>query len=177
MYVKGRVGGLFGWRGLKTEGAQNYKLAATWLTPEVIYATARLAQIHSYISNEATRELATEAQLPRQTVIMVELDPREGSGVIPREWEAFLGPKRRGQIASPVRGLNRPELSNVLALAGVLRRNYDYDRFWISFPLHRDDGTPLFDRSDTEAELAVRIHNQEGHVSWRIPESIRALAQ
>ena len=45
MYKKGRVGGAFDMRVLKTDRAYNYKLAATWLTPDVIRATARLAQL------------------------------------------------------------------------------------------------------------------------------------
>ena len=46
-YRKGRVGGVFDTRILKTERAYNYKLAATWLTPDVIRATARLLQLRS----------------------------------------------------------------------------------------------------------------------------------
>ena len=39
----GRVGGWLDTRILSTERSYNYKLRATWLTPEVIRATARLA--------------------------------------------------------------------------------------------------------------------------------------
>ena len=173
MYVKGRVGGLFGYRGLKTERAGNYKLAATWLTPDVIRATARLIQLRSRLSDEEARALVREANLPLSAVILIELDPREGSGVIPHDWEAFLGPKLRGGIRPPVRGTNTPELREIRALSSVLRRNYDYDRFWLVFPLQRDDGASLFAPTDTEAELLVRIENQEGRVCWPIPQSAR----
>lgn len=173
MYVKGRVGGLLGYRGLKTERAGNYKLAATWLTPEVIGATARLVQLRSRLSDEEATALVREAEPGHSAVIMIELDPREGSGVIPRDWEAFLGPKRTGGSPSTVRGINKPQLREVRALSGVLRRNYDYDRFWLVFPFQHDDGTPLFAPTDTEAELIVRIENQEGRVSWPIPQSAR----
>ena len=44
MYQEGRVGGFFDARFLKTNRSYNYKLASTWLTPELIRATARLAQ-------------------------------------------------------------------------------------------------------------------------------------
>lgn len=167
-YRRGRVGGIFDVRGLKTERSYNYKLAATWLTPEAIRATARLLQLRSRLPEADARALVAEAEAISGTVVMVEIDPREGSGVIPRDWEAFLQPK--GQPARAVRGVVAPHLRDVRALAGVLRRNYDYDRFWVVFPLQTDSG-PLFTSSDREAELVVRIHDKEGHVDWPLPAS------
>lgn len=171
MYRRGRVGGVFDMRMLKTDRAYNYKLAATWLTPDAIRATARLAQLRSRLSDTETRTLVKDAEDAGDTVIMVEIDPREGSGVIPNDWQAFLQPKGRADAA--VRGLVSPALREVAGLAGVLRRNYDYDRFWVAFPLARSAGTPLFSATDTHAELVVRIYDKEGHVEWPIPASIR----
>jgi len=170
-YQKGRVGGVFDMRMLKTDRSYNYKLAATWLTPEVIRATARLAQLSGRLAEAETRALVKAAEAAGDTVIMVEIDPREGSGVIPNDWQAFLQPKDRPDAA--VRGTVRPELREVKALAGVLRRNYDYDRFWVTFPLTGATGTPLFAATDAHAELVVRIHDKEGRVDWAIPASIR----
>lgn len=56
-YQKGRVGSAFDLRLLKTDRAYNYKLAATWLTPDVIRATARLAQLRDRLSEGDTRAL------------------------------------------------------------------------------------------------------------------------
>ena len=173
-YQRGRVGGIFDTRILKTERAYNYKLAATWLTPDVIRATARLAQLRSRLSDDETRALVAEAEAVGDTVVMVEIDPREGSGVIPNDWEAVLEPKDRPALG--VRGTVRSELRDVKALAGVLRRNYDYDRFWVTFPLKQQDGTALFSDRDAKAELVVRIVNKEGRVDWPIPQSIRQTA-
>lgn len=173
-YVKGRVGGLWGWRGLKTERAQNYKLAATWLTPEVIRASARFTQLRTGLTDEETRELVEEAEAVGDTVVMVEIDPREGSGVIPQDWLAFLHPK--GVVAgsaSSATGANTPRLTEVRGLRGVKRRNYDYDRFWVVFPLRTQTGQLLFPPAATEAQLVVRIYDAEGRVRWRIPQSIR----
>ncbi len=171
-YAKGRVGG--GRTLLTTERSHDYKLAATWLTPEVIRASARLVQLRSRLSNEETRALVAEAEAAGDTVVMVEIDPREGSGVIPLEWEGFLQPKgTKSGLAGSVSGTKNPGLRNVQALAGVLRRNYDYDRFWLVFPLANEAGEPIFSSSTREAELVVRIYNKEGRVSWPIPESIR----
>jgi hypothetical protein len=170
-YKRGRVGGLFDTRLLKTERSYNYKLAGTWLTPETIRASARLIQLRSRLSDEDTLKLVNEAEAAGDSVIMIEIDPREGSGVIPTDWEAFLQPKSHRDHA--VTGQIAPKLRDVRALGGVLRRNYDYDRFWAVFPLMRADGSALFAGDDAVAELVVRIHNKEGRIEWPIPHSLR----
>jgi hypothetical protein len=73
----------------------------------------------------------------------------------------------------PCAALQAPKLREAKALAGVRRRNYDYDRFWVVFPLTGADGQPLFRERDVEAELVVRIYEREGRVTWPIPGSIR----
>ncbi len=167
-YKQGRVGGVFDMRMLKTERSYNYKLAATLLTPEVIRATARLAQLRSRLSEAGTQALVAEAEAAGAVVVMVEIDPREGSGVIPNDWEAFLQPK--GRPADAVAGVNTPRLREVKALAGVLRRNYDYDRFWVVFP---GGDAPYLQAGVTEVELVVRIHDKEGHVTWPLTPLMR----
>jgi hypothetical protein len=174
MRASGRVGSLFGFRGLSTERAANYKLRATWLSPEVIRATARLEQLKRRLSEEQVRALVAEADQPEFTVILIELDPNEGSGVIPLDWGAFLQPEglAAGQSGAAI-GISSPKLREFIALSGVAERNYDYDRFWVVFPLISDEGRPLLPDSIQEAELVVRIRNMEGKVRWRVPESIR----
>lgn len=174
-YQRGRVGGLFDTRLLKTERSYNYKLAATWLTPDAIRATARLLQLRGGLSDDETRALVAEAESSSGTVVMIEIDPREGSGVIPNDWSARFQPK--GRPEQSVRGTLSPQLREVKALAGVLRRNYDYDRFWVTFPSKRDDGTPLFGDTDRLAELVVQIVDKEGSVEWALSESIRSSAK
>ena len=172
--VQGRVGGIFDTRLLKTERSYNYKLAATWMTRDVIWATARTLQLTGRLADDEARALIAEAEQPGHTVIIVDIDPREGSGVIPNDWAAFLQPyTQRGATPRAVRGHDTPRLREVKALAGVLRRNYDYDRFWLVFPLTHPDGQPLFDPTDTQAELVVRITDREGRVRWPIPSSLR----
>lgn len=175
-YVQGRVGGraIIDTRLLKTERALNYKLAATWMTPEVIRASARMAQLNGGLSADETRALVAEAEKVGDTVVMVEIDPREGSGVIPNDWAAFLQPEFPDDISPrAVRGVDTPSLRTVKALSGVLRRNYDYDRFWVVFPLKDPDGKPLFSDHHTTAELVVRIHDRLGRVKWPIPQSVK----
>src|SRR5688572_19061977 len=72
-YKKGRVGGVFDTRVLKTERSYNYKLAATWLTADVIRATARLLQLRSRLSEAETRQLVMEAEQGGATVFIVEI--------------------------------------------------------------------------------------------------------
>jgi hypothetical protein len=176
-YRSGKVGARFDSRALKTERAINYKLRATWFTPEVIRASARKIQITTRASDDETRKLVTSAEATGGTVIMVEIDPNEGSGVIPGDWEAFLQPQ--GSLSdsnSAVLGKSSSELREVRVLQGVRQRNYDYDRFWIVFPLTRSDSSQLFPNSANSAELIVRIHNKEGRITWTIPHSIRQLS-
>ena len=172
MHQTGRVGGFWDTRMLKTERSYNYKLAATWLTPDVIKATARLAQLRRRLSEEQTRSLVADALAAGDTVIMVEIDPREGSGVIPLDWESFLQPA--GAVERAVAGTNTPALREIAALAGVLRRNYDYDRFWVVFPLLDESGASLFGGGVSSVELVVRVYDKEGRVTWPVPPSIRA---
>lgn len=181
-HADGKVGSrtLLFWTGwdrrlLKTERAQNYKLRATWFTPDVVRASARSAQLRSRLSDDETRKLVDEAARAGDTVVVVDIDPNEGSGVIPTDWEAFLHPKHApSESGQFVRGTVVEELRNVRALQPIAQRNYDYDRFWVVFPLKTDGGSPLFTPSDSHAELLVRIYNREGAVTWPIRADVRA---
>ena len=172
--VNGRVGGMLDLRVLHTEHSYNYKLRATWMTPDAIRAAARLAQLAGGLSSQQTEALVAEAEGVGGTVLLVEIDPREGSGVIPLDWTAFLGPKgsRPGE-PSMVVGVQRPALREMRALSGIFRRDYDYDLFWVVFPLVRDSGDALLPDAVTEAELVVRIYDKEGRVTWPVPAFIR----
>lgn len=177
MRANGQVGGSFDFRVTSTDRAYNYKLRATWLTPEVIRATARLLELAQGLTDEETRKLVEEAEAAGDTVVLVEIDPREGSGIIPRDWTTHLMP-RGADPAGPraVRGTVAPKLRDVKALAGAAPRDYAYDIFWVVFPLGLADGRPLFGPEDQEAELAIRIYSKGGRVRWKIPESVRRRA-
>ena len=174
--VSGRVGGWLDARVIHTERSFNFKLRATWFTPDVIRASARLAQLRNGASAEAARAMVAEAEAAGDTVIMVEIDPREGSGVIPLEWEAYLQPAgkdQKGPGPDAVPGVKPPGLRDVKAFAGLFQRDYDYDRFWLVLPLVDGQKRPVFPDSVGEVELLVRIYNKEGRVSWAVPECIR----
>lgn len=172
MRHKGRVKA--GQRWIHTERAVNYEVRATWFTPDVIRASARLEQMGNRLTDELTKALVTDAEAVGDTVFMIEIDPNEGSGVIPGNWQAFLQPKGLKQESSgAATGINSPKLRELKALSGVEKRDYDYDLFWMVFPLFTAKGEPLFSSSDKEAELVVRINNKEGKITFPIPESIR----
>lgn len=160
----GRIAG--GRRLLNTESAFRYKVIATWFTPDILRATAKTIQIRKRLTNQDAQALVAAAERPNSTVIMIELDPDEGSGVIPTDWEAFLQPRNNADRA--VRGTKAPQLRDVVALAGTSPRNYDYDRFWMIFALTTDSGERLFANTDREAELVIRINDREGTVRWPI---------
>jgi hypothetical protein len=96
---------------LNTEQAQSYKLRALWFTPEVIGASARQIQLQDRLTEAQTCALVEEAETTGYTVNLVDLDPDEGSGVIPPDWAAFLVPRStRADAGRWVRGLDKPGL-------------------------------------------------------------------
>jgi hypothetical protein len=176
--ANGDVGKNFDFRIINTDRSINYKLRATWLTPEVIRACARLEQIKKSLTGEETLKLVAGAEAAGDTVVLVEIDPREGSGVIPRDWIAMLSPRSSsGEPPRGARGTSVPRLRELPALAGYGRRDYAYDIFWVVFPLCAESGEPIFRAEDREAELTVRIYDKAGRVRWPIPESIREKAR
>ncbi len=169
------VGNRMSFRGLKTDRAISYKMRATWLTPEVIRATARLIQINERISPDRARSLVAEALAAGDAIFLIELDANEGSGVIPADWAAVLQPKGlpRGD-AGAVTGRVAPELKGVRGLSGVFKRDYSYDAFWVVFPLQAESGVSLFPSGVGDVELVVNIHGREGVVSWVMPDYVRS---
>jgi hypothetical protein len=183
-YHDGKVGSrtLLVWTGvdtrwLKTERAQNYKLRATWFTPEVIRGTARFAQLQSRLRNDEVERLIGDAETAGDTVVMVELDPSQGSGVIPPDWEAFLQPVGATRPEQAIKGQENSDLRKIRVLQGVRQRNYDYDRFWVVFRLVSESGEPLLAPDTRELDLVVRIYNREGHVRWTVPQSVKEKIQ
>lgn len=170
--VNGRVGGFFDLRVVHTEHSYNYKLRATWLTKDVIQATARLLQLSERLTDSQTEDLVQEATAAGDVVIMVEVDPREGSGVIPNDWSVFLGPS--GNDRDVARGTSSPALEKLKALRGGYRRDFNYELFWVVFPLKTANGEPLFPIGVAQAALTVRISGKEGRVSFVIPAYLRA---
>lgn len=174
MRENGKVGSYWDFRVINTDHAVNYKLRATLLTPEVIRAAARIEQLRNRFTNEQTKKLVADAESAGDIIMMVEIDPREGSGVIPLDWRVFLQSKnyKEGADGWAITGVKRPELRNLKALAGVFKRDYNYDAFWVTFPLVNENKASLIPDDTSEFELFVGIHSKVGRVNWRIPESI-----
>jgi len=175
MRDNGKVGSSWDLRGIKTDRAINYKLRATLLTPEVIRAAARLEQLRNRLTDDQTRRLVADAEAAGDIIVMIEIDPNEGSGVVPLDWRVFLQPRglKAGQTGA-VTGLKSPQLRNVKALSGTARRDYDYDVFWVVFPVLDENNQALFADNLSQLELLVGIYKSEGRVVWQLPESIRA---
>ncbi|HEX8632971.1 MAG TPA: hypothetical protein VF703_02330 [Pyrinomonadaceae bacterium] len=171
--TNGRVGGAFDLRVIHTEHSYNYKLRATLMTPEVIRAAARLEQLRANLTDEQTRSLVAEAEAAAPLVVMVELDAREGSGVIPLDWRASLQPKGAPPDGISIGGASQPALRQLKALHGVARRDYAYDVFWVAFPVADGQGRPLLTPSVQALELVVGIYNKAGRVSWPVSETLR----
>ncbi len=169
--VKGRVGGFFDTRILSTNNSFNYKLRATLMSPEAIRAAARMEQIRSRLTNDETKKLVAEAE-QEDLVIIVEIDPREGSGIIPNDWRAFIG-SRNAPSDDLIRGNSNSNLRDSKALQSVSKRDYDYDVFWISFSLFDKNGSSLWKVVPSELELVVGIKDKEGRVTWKVTNDLR----
>lgn len=168
--ASGQVGKTFDFRVTATDRSYNFKLRATWMTPAVIEARARLEQISRALTDLETKRLVEKALSAGEIVIQVEIDPREGSGVIPADWIGLLGPKGTPPAGSRlVRGKTVPDLRENPALTPVAPRDYSYELFWLVFSTTAEDGKPVFTASDKEAELSVRIQGKVGKVSWPVP--------
>ena len=143
------------------------------MTPEVIQATARLEQLRSHLSDEQTRALVKEADQGNSLVALVEIDAREGSGVIPLDWRSSLQPSgAKSESPSTISGTSTPALRNIKALSGVARRDYAYDTFWVVFPMTDQKG-PIWESVPSSIELVVGIYNKEGHVTWAVSDPLR----
>jgi hypothetical protein len=137
---------------LSTERSHNYKLKATLFTPTMIRAAARLLQIRRHLSDAETLEIVKNAEAAGP-VVLVELDPNEGSGVIPSDWHAFLA-----SGSQEVEGKEAAELRSQPVFQGVLGRNYDYDRIWVAFPDFKGEQNGL--------KLTFEIEGKRETVSW-----------
>ncbi len=144
----GKAGGNFDLRVISTNKAINYGLRATLMTPEVIRATARYTQIRERLTEVEVKSLVEQAEAAGDLVVMIEINPNEGSGVVPLNWKAFLQPKGL-PAGSPgtVSGKQAPHFRKAPLLSGLHGRNYEYDVFWVVFPLVGEDRKPLIDPS------------------------------
>ena len=166
--VIGQVGKTFDFRIKSTDRSYNFKVRATWMTPQIILARARLEQIAKSLTAAETKNLVADAQAAGDLIFQIEIDPREGSGIIPGDWVALLGNAPR-----LVRGINTPQLRNLPALAPLAPRDYAYDIFWVVFPNKAEDGQPLFAAADRETELRVQIAGKVGKIRFQVPGDLK----
>ena len=104
----------------------------------------------------------------------MEIDAREGSGVIPLDWRSSLKPVgAKNDSASAIGGNTTPSLRNVKGLAGVSRRDYAYDIFWVVFPMKDQNGKRIWETIPPQIELVVGIYNKEGHVTWPVSDALK----
>jgi hypothetical protein len=176
MRENGKAGGngIFDTRIISTNKALNYHLRATLMTPDVIRAAARILQLKERLTNDQTKKIVKDAEEAGNLVIMIEIDPNEGSGVIPLDWRVFLQPKGlKPGSEGAITGLKAPHLRKMPALSGVYGRNYEYDVFWVTFPLVDEHKKPLLAGDVQDIQLIVGIYSSEARISWKMPESIR----
>ena len=167
MRVNGRVGGSWDFRVTSTDKSYNYKLRATWLTPQVFEAAGRILEFSKGMAAADVQGLLKELTADPAHYVLVELDPREGSGVIPRDWLSRFGPK--GDDERQVVGQVVAEQGSWRTLMSAFPRDYAYDVFVVRFPVSTGERGSLIQPADKEVQLRVRIYNKVGTVDWRVP--------
>lgn len=176
---KWRMAGRVGWQFVRWDpplysGVCFYELRGTLMSPEAIRATARLEQLRRHLTDDETRALVTEAEKIDGLVVFIELNPREGSGVIPLDWQATLRPKGvKDDSPLAIGGTSTPSLRQVKTLTRVGPRDYAYDVFWVVFPMRDKQGKHIWETPPDELELVVDINDMRGRVSWRVTDSLR----
>lgn len=173
---KWRMAGRVGWelKVFPTTEVLFYDLRATLMTPEAIRAAARLEQLRRRLTDAETRDLVSEAVKIDGLVAVIEINPREGSGVIPLDWRTTLQPKGAGEDSPfAIAGMSMPELRHLKALATVGQRDYAYDVFWVVFPMRDRHGKLIWETPPDAIELVVGIRDKQGRVSWRVDDSLR----
>lgn len=160
----GQVGGSFDLRGTRTDRSYDYKLRATWIANEVSRSAARILMLARGFSEEKARTALLTME-PGKTYVLVEIDPREGSGVIPRSWTSHFG--SNGSSESQVSGVVLASEGAWLDLVSAFPRDYSYGVFLVEFPV--DVQRSALRSGNNEVELTVRIYDKIGRVRWRIP--------
>ena len=173
-----RVAGRVGWQFVRWDplysGVCFYELRATLMTPDAIRAAARLEQLRRHLTDDETRALVMEAENVDGLVAYIELNAREGSGVIPLDWHSTLRPKdAKDDSPLAIAGTNTPALRHIKALTRVGKREYQYDVFWVVFPVRDKQGKLIWETPPEEIELVVQINDLRGRVSWRVNDSLR----
>ena len=175
--TKWRVAGRVGWGSrLDLFSSENcfYDVRATLMTAEAIRAAARLEQFRRHFTDAETRELVTEAEKIAGLVAVIEINPREGSGIIPLTWHAILQPKGAKEDSPlAILGINRPELRQLRALTTVAERNYNYDVFWVVFPMKDPQGKLVWETPPDTIEIIINIGGKHGRMSWRVNDTLR----
>ena len=175
--TKWRVAGRVGWGPrLDPFSSENcfYDVRATLMTSEAIRAAARLDQLRRHFTDAETHELVMEAEKVAGLVVVIEINPREGSGIIPLTWHAILQPKGAKEDSPlAILGINRPDLRQFRALTTVASRNYNYDVFWVVFPMTDRQGKLIWETPPEVIEIVINIGDKHGRMSWRINDSLR----
>jgi hypothetical protein len=175
--TKWRVAGRVGWGSrLDLFSSENcfYDVRATLMTSEAIRAAARLEQLRRHFTDAETHELVMEAEKVAGLVVVIEINPREGSGIIPLTWHAILQPKGAKEDSPlAILGINRPDLRQLRALTTVAPRNYNYDVFWVVFPMKDRQGKLIWETPPDMIEIVINIGDKHGRMSWRVNDSLR----
>ena len=161
----GRVGGAWDFRVTNTDRSFNYKLRATPISARVATALAHLLVNAKGIQPSEARATVSSLLEGGYYYLMIELDPREGSGVIPSDWTARLGNEKNSESGHICEKL--PDTGPWAQIIRAFPRDYAYDAFLVRVA-RVDGGKPII-TSGLPVELRVHIENKSGTVRWNTP--------
>ncbi|HET9713622.1 MAG TPA: hypothetical protein VFP64_17155, partial [Pyrinomonadaceae bacterium] len=52
-------------------------------------------------------------------------------------------------------------------------RNYNYDVFWVVFPMKDRQGKLIWETPPDTIEIVINIGDKHGRMSWRVNDSLR----
>jgi hypothetical protein len=157
----------------KAAQAGPYRVQATWLTPEVVRATARILQLREGLNVETTDDMVQQAEAAADTAVLIELSGPEAAQVTAGEIEASFTPAGAAG-GGPIPGTQAPGLEEVRAYRGVAPLSKESRAFWLAFKLPREAYVPVIPGSGRAVTLTLRVKGAAASVSWPIPDSLRA---
>ena len=163
----GSAGGLLDGRVNDTHRAYRYKVRATLWTPRALRGAVRLAALRDRLGDaEALAMLAAVEARPLQ-LASIEIDPVEGSGILPRDETRFFL-QRPGDEAASVHPVEAPELSALPLFRKFEKRDWAYELLVVAFPRELASGEALAGPAVRALELVVDIAGKVERLTFPI---------
>jgi hypothetical protein len=148
-----------------THRSSRYKVRAILWTPRALRAAARLVQLRERLSNAETLALLAAVESRPLHVASIEIDPIEGSGVLPHDETRFFL-QRPGDESASVRAVEATDITGLPLFHKFEKRDWAYELLVTAFPRALESGEPLAAAGAAALELVVEIGGKGEHLSF-----------